>query len=122
MERICGKCGNPYLTLKRFGPPRCERCISTRRAQARLSPAPVIAPAGELVCGSCKRVYAPSASTDAQRRRYCSPECGYLGRTDAEWKARIDRLGQTEAERRLTAVSRHHADQDEALMPRWGAN
>jgi hypothetical protein len=120
MERICGKCGDPYLTLRRFGPPRCERCISRRRARPKLSPALVIAPPGERVCGYCQQVYAPSASDDSQPHLYCSARCGYLGRTDAASKAAQERFGEQEWWRRLMAINRHNSEQDNALIPFWG--
>ena len=119
MERICGKCGDPFLTLKTHGPARCERCISRRRARPKHSPAFVIAPAGERVCAYCLGVYAPSASTDSQPPLYCSPECGWLGRVDAAWRDAQDRFGTQEAWRRLMALNRHNSAQNEALMPRW---
>jgi hypothetical protein len=119
MERVCGGCGDPYLTLKTRGPARCERCISRRRARPKHTPAPVIAPTGELVCRFCLEVYAPSSSTDSQPRLYCSPDCGWVGRVDVASKAAQDRFGVQEWWRRLMAVNHHNSAQDDALIKRW---
>ncbi len=119
MERICGKCGEPFLTLKKRGPARCERCISTRRARPKHIPELAIAPAGEPVCGYCRQVYEPSSSDDSQPRRYCSSRCGGLGRVAVETKAAQERFGETEWWRRLMAMNEHNREQDNALILFW---